>query len=131
MVLRAVLAGATLLLAGLAAGAWLLVQPASGPFVAPGAADVRVLDAAPGVREISYRMTRPEDGWQTLVVLRLRREGWGIKQLDPWGNTERFVPTYTRTARVWFLRLDEEVELHGTRTDAVVKVQRRLSLQWR
>jgi hypothetical protein len=130
MLLRLALVGAALLVMSLAGGAWLLVQPAAGPFVAPGAAEVRVAEVGLGQRRISYRMTRPEDGWQTLVVLRLRREGWEIKQIDPWGETEDFVPSYTRTARVWFVRLDEEVQLLGTRSEALINVERRLRLDW-
>lgn len=130
MVVRLVVVGA-LLLAALGGGVWLLVQPGAAPFVAAGAAEVRVADTGVGERRISYRMTRPDDGWQTLVVRGLRRSGWEIKgDRYAWGDTEDYVPTYTRSARLWFIRLDEQVQLLGSREQALVLVQRRLRLQW-
>jgi hypothetical protein len=122
---------AALLVVGVAGAAWLLVQPSSSLFVVAGAAQVRVAEVAVGEREISYQMTRPEDGWQTLLVRELRHSGWVIKRGEPWGDTERFVPTYTRTAQVWFVRLHEEAQLLGSREYAVIKVTRRIRLDWR
>ncbi|MEN9934397.1 MAG: hypothetical protein RLZZ387_976 [Chloroflexota bacterium] len=128
MIIRVALGGAVLLIAALAAGVWLLLQPAASPFVVPGAAEVRVAEVGPGRRQITYTMTRPDDGWQTMVVRGLRRSGWEHKALDPWGETEDFIPTYTRTARVWFIRLDEEVQILGDREHALVNVERRFRL---
>jgi len=128
--MRVAAVGLALLVAALGAGAWLLVQPAASLFVVPGAVEVRVEDLRVGERRISYRMARPEDGWQTLLAYRLLHSGWERKQLEPWGNTENFVPAYTRTATVWPLRLDEEVELTGSREYAVITVTRRMRFVW-
>ena len=132
MLVRAALVGAALLLAALGGGAWLLVQPPAAPFVAPGASELRVTDTAPGRRQIAYRMARPEDGWQTLVVRALRRGGWEIKgDRYAWGDTERYVPTYTRHTRLWFIRMDEEAQLLGSRERALISVERRIRFVWR
>jgi hypothetical protein len=131
MLIRIALVGAVLLLAALAGGVWLLVQPAAGPFVVAGAAEVRVEEMSVGQRRIAYHMTRPDDGWQTMVARGLRRSGWGLKgDRYAWGDTEDYVPTYTRTTRLWFIRLDEQAQLLGTRSEALILVERRLRFQW-
>ncbi|HWQ14503.1 MAG TPA: hypothetical protein VNL77_17025 [Roseiflexaceae bacterium] len=131
MLVRVALAVAALLLVALAGGAWLLVQPSAGPFVVAGAAEVRVEETGLGGRRISYHMTRPEDGWQTLVARGLRRGGWDlVGDRYAWGDTEDYVPTYTRSARLWFIRLDEQARLLGTRSYALILVERRLQFQW-
>lgn len=123
---------ATLLLLALGVGAWLLVQPLASPFVAPSAERVQVFEVRAGEREISYRVLRPEEGWQTQVMQRLRQTGWQLaRDRYAWGDTEDYVPTYTRVTQMWLVRVDERAQLLGSRDEALVKVERRLSIQWR
>jgi hypothetical protein len=62
-----------------------------------------------------------------MVARGLRRSGWNLKgDRYAWGDTERYIPTYTRTVRLWFIRLDEQAQLLGTRSEAQITVERRL-----
>lgn len=117
-----------LVIVACAAGGWLAMRQALAPFLAPGAADVRVESAGWGARLISYRMPNPEDAWLTTVARRLRGAGWALSDEGYlWGNTERYTTIYTRSSRLWFLRLDERAELLGDRSFAQIKVSYRLT----
>jgi hypothetical protein len=112
------------------AGSWALVQPGSSPFVAPGALAVQVEELGVGTRRISYTMANPDDGWQTRVALRLRHDGWDLEDTRyVWGDTERYRPAYTRTLRVWLLRISERAELLGDRAVASIVVRRSIRLE--
>jgi hypothetical protein len=121
-----------LVLLGAGLGVWLLIQPPAAPFIAPSAEGVRVAEQTFGVREISYRVMRPADGWQTQVMQRLRASGWRLAgDRYAWGDTERYIPTYTRVSRVWFVQMEEQAQLLGSREFAIIKLERRMTLRWR
>lgn len=107
-------------------GAWAVLRYATDLFVAPGAADVRVAELAPGERAISYRMPNPADGWQTAIARRLDQTGWlPVTDYYAWGDTEKFKTVYRRDTTVWFLKLCERAELLGDRDAANIKVSYR------
>ena len=117
----------SLILAVLACGlgAWATVRRATSAFIAPGAADVRVSEIAPGERVITYRMANANDTWQTPVVLRLTASGWRVEaDKYQWGGTDRInvLATYIRTSEFWFLHIHERAELLGDRTTAMINV---------
>ncbi len=107
------------------AGAWLTLRGMTSPFVAPGAANVKVAEIRPGEREITYTMPNPDDGWQTAVYQRLNLGGWRL-ETDPfqWGGTETIttLATYVRTSRLWFFTIRERAELLGDRSSARIRV---------
>ena len=107
------------------ASAWLTLRSATGTFVAPGAAHVRVVEIRPGEREITYTMPNPNDGWQSAIARRLSLSGWSL-DADPWqwGGTETIIvlATYTRTSRFWIFTLRERAELLGDRSSALIRV---------
>jgi hypothetical protein len=121
------IAAASLVVAVVAciAAAWAARSLATTPFIASGAADVRVSEIAPGQRRITYAMPNPDDGWQSAVVRRLRLDGWGLAaDRYQWGGTETIttLAVYTRTSRLWFLELRERAELRGDRSNAIITI---------
>jgi hypothetical protein len=114
-----------LAVAACTAGAWLALRSATNEFVAPGAANVRVIEIGPGQREISYTMPNPADGWQTAVSRRLNRSGWEL-ETNPfqWGGTETIttLASYVRTSHFGFVTIRERAELLGDRSSALIKV---------
>jgi hypothetical protein len=115
-----------------ATGAWLAFRSVTSAFVAPGAANVRVIEIRPGQREISYTMPNPADGWQTAVSRRLNQSGWQL-ETDPfqWGGTETIttLASYVRTSRFGFVTIRERAELLGDRSSALIKVSYTFSTQ--
>jgi hypothetical protein len=119
-----------LVVVGCGAGGWLAMRQVLAPFLAPGASDVRVEAVGWGARLISYRMPNPDDAWLTTVARRLRGAGWVLSDEGYlWGNTERYTTIYTRSSRLWFLRLDERAELLGDRSFAQIEVSYRLTTE--
>jgi hypothetical protein len=107
------------------AGAWLVRDFATAPFIAPGAANVRVTEVAPGLRQITYTMPNPDDGWQTAVARRLSLSGWSLAaEHYQWGGTETTttIAIYARTSHLWFLEIHERVELLGDRSSAQLNI---------
>jgi hypothetical protein len=107
------------------AGAWLVRDFATAPFIAPGAANVRVTEVAPGLRQITYTMPNPDDGWQTAVARRLSLSGWSLAaEHYQWGGTETTttIAIYARTSHLWFLEIRERVELLGDRSSAQLNI---------
>ena len=112
------------------AGAWTIRDLATAPFIAPGAANVQVSEIGPGVREISYSMPNPDDGWQTAVARRLSLSGWSLAaDRYQWGGTETTtaVAVYMRTSQLWFLEIHERVELLGDRSSALLRISYAIS----
>jgi hypothetical protein len=107
------------------AGAWLVRDFATAPFIAPGAANVQVTEVAPGLRQITYTMPNPDDGWQTAVARRLSLSGWSLAaEHYQWGGTETTttIAIYARTSHLWFLEIRERVELLGDRSSAQLNI---------
>jgi hypothetical protein len=107
------------------AGAWLVRDFATAPFIAPGAANVQVTEVAPGLRQITYTMPNPDDGWQTAVARRLSLSGWSLAaEHYQWGGTETTttIAIYARTSHLWFLEIRERVELLGDRSSAELNI---------
>jgi hypothetical protein len=107
------------------AGAWLVRDFATAPFIAPGAANVRVTEVAPGLRQITYTMPNPDDGWQTAIARRLSLSGWSLAaEHYQWGGTETTttIAIYARTSHFWFLEIRERVELLGDRSSAQLNI---------
>jgi hypothetical protein len=107
------------------AGAWLVRDFATAPFIAPGAANVQVTEVAPGLRQITYTMPNPDDGWQTAVARRLSLSGWSLAaEHYQWGGTETTttIAIYARTSHLWFLEIRERVELLGDRSNAELNI---------
>jgi len=113
-------------MAACGAGAWLALRSVTGAFIAPGAANIRVAEIAPGEREITYTMPNPADGWQSAVARRLSLSGWNL-ETDPrqWGGTETItvLSAYVRTSRFWFFTIRERAELLGDRSSALIRVR--------
>jgi hypothetical protein len=127
---RIVIVGTLLVLLACGAGAWMLIQPGSNSLVAPGATAVQIDELGVGMRRISYTMANPDDGWQTLVASRLRHDGWDLEDSRyVWGDTERYRPAYTRTLRLWLLRISERAELLGDRATASIVIYRSIGLE--
>jgi hypothetical protein len=130
MARRIAILGLLLAALGCAAGAWLALGRTSAPFVAPGAANVRIVEIGPGERQITYSMPNPDDGWQTAVARRLSLSGW---RLDAdrwqWGGTETttVLVAYVRTSQFWFLSISERAELFGDRSSALIRVSYRIT----
>jgi hypothetical protein len=118
--------------AGCGVGAWLAIRGVTGSFIAPGAANVRVVEIGPGQREITYSMPNPDDGWQTAIARRLSLSGW---RLDAdrwqWGGTETttVLAAYVRTSHFWFFTIYERAELWGDRSSALIRVSYSLMTQ--
>ncbi len=122
---RIVILSVLLAVIACAAGAWLALRGVTETFVAPGAANVRVVEIQPGQREITYTMPNPDDGWQTAVARRLGLSGWDL-ETDPqqWGGTETItvLSTYARTSHFWIFTIRERAELLGDRSSALIRV---------
>jgi hypothetical protein len=129
MLRRIALIGTLALLVSCGLLSWLAIQPGWEPFIAAGAADLRVEELRPGERRIAYRVTNPEDGWQTTVARQLRWRGWRLEgDRYAWGDTEDYWPAYSRTQQFWFVRLDERAELRGQRDYAEILVRRTIKI---
>jgi hypothetical protein len=126
MLRRLAALGLLVVVAGCSAGVWVTVSAITGPFIAPGAADVQVSEIAPGERQITYSMPNPGDGWLSAVARRLSLSGWSIAaDKYQWGGTETIttLATYTRTSRIWFLEVRERAELQGNRSNAFIRIR--------
>jgi len=127
-----VILGLLLTIVACAASAWLALRSVTDAFVAPGAANVRVIEIGPGQREISYTMPNPADGWQTAVSRRLNRSGWEL-ETNPfqWGGTETIITlaSYIRTSHFGFVTISERAELLGDRSSALIKVSYTVTTQ--
>jgi hypothetical protein len=126
MLRRVIILGLLLAVFACGAGAWLALRSVTGTFVAPGAADVRVTEIAPGERAITYHMPHPEDGWQTAIARRLSLSGWSLDaDRWQWGGTETttILAAYVRISRFWFFTIHERAELLGDRSSALIRVR--------
>ncbi|MDZ4719549.1 MAG: hypothetical protein SH847_13930, partial [Roseiflexaceae bacterium] len=109
---------------------WAIVRRATLTFVAPGAADIRVRDVAPGERTITYQMPNPSDGWQTVIARRLSVSGWTLAtDYYQWGDTEKYKTIYVRNSQIWLLHMCERAELLGDRSNAVINLRYRVACQ--
>jgi hypothetical protein len=123
MVRRIVAVGLLLAVIGCGGGVWVARSQVTAPFLAPGAADIQVAEMEPGVRQITYRMPNPDDGWQSAIARRLNFSGWRLKADQyAWGDTEKYKVVYTRTSQIWFLQVNEEAQLLGDRSYALIIV---------
>jgi len=128
---RLAIAAMLLVVLACAAGAWFATQPASAPFIVAGARDLQITAAGPATRRITYTLDDTAGGWQTKVVTRLRGLGWRLAgDRYAWGDTESYIPTYTRTFRIWPVEIQEQAQLIGDRRSALIIVERRLRLEW-
>lgn len=117
----------TLLVITLSCGAlaWSGLRPSPARFVVPGAINVQVERAGPGVRVISYELTEP--GWDTTLDRRLRAAHW----LPPdFSGAPAQYTTYSYVNTHWFGAIWHEANMQGDATHARIIVRRWLRLRW-
>ena len=119
-----------LLVAGIAGGGMWLLQPASTPFLVPGATDIQVITSGWGERQISYRAPGRPYGWYFTVADRLVAQQWTPP--DPWNRTAPR-DTYNRVVLFWSGYLWDQVVLVPDDSDpqrARITVRRRIVIPW-
>ena len=117
----------TLLVVALSCGAlaWSGLRPSPAGFVVPGATNVHVERAEPGVRLISYDLAEP--GWDTALDRRLRAARW----LPPdFSGAPAQYTIYSYVNMYWFGSIWQEANVQGSATHARITVRRWLRLRW-
>ena len=128
---RITIIGLLILLVACGAGVWIVQRASAAPFIAPGAADVRVTYNRFGEQTITYSMPNPDDAWQTSVARRLSKSGWDqVPDVYHWGRTETIttLAVYTRTRHLWFVTIDDEAAFMGSRSSARIVVRSQVKM---
>jgi len=94
--------GVILTLSACVAGSWHTARPPLAPFLAPGAADVRVVDVGMWEQRMSYEAPGPPYAWYFTVGRMLEQQHWVLR--NRW-RPDSAAPTYDPLIPLQFERV--------------------------